>query len=201
MLILTDSLDSFPTPTKDSNSWYHPSLEGASGDEEEPTDVVKGNWGRKTTKGARWLRKGKLAAWGPGMEEWEVCIVIFPLRLCLRSVSGRRAGSQAHQVSTSPRQSLPITPRITASTVTFTSSYCAICGTSNSASQLYFLRYGSKCYALLSFSDARRLGACYEWSYRRGSGHETCFWPTLGSPFKGSRSGSPQRRSHPQTGR
>ena len=70
-------MDSFPTPTKDSNSWYHPSLEGASGDEEEPTDVVKGNWGRKTTKGARWLRKGKLAAWGPGMEEWEVCIDVF----------------------------------------------------------------------------------------------------------------------------
>ncbi|KAF8482154.1 hypothetical protein DFH94DRAFT_735380 [Russula ochroleuca] len=61
----------FPTPTKDSNSWYHPSLEGASGDEEEPIEVAKGNWGRKTAKGARWLRKGKLAAWGPGMEEWE----------------------------------------------------------------------------------------------------------------------------------
>ncbi|KAI9462361.1 hypothetical protein BJY52DRAFT_1221991 [Lactarius psammicola] len=61
----------FPTPTKDSNSWYHPSLEGTSGDEEEITDVVKGNWGRKAAKGARWLRKGKLAAWGPGMEEWE----------------------------------------------------------------------------------------------------------------------------------
>ncbi|KAI0304691.1 hypothetical protein BC826DRAFT_977743 [Russula brevipes] len=56
---------------KDSNSWYHPSLEGVSGDEEEPVDVAKGNWGRKTAKGARWLRKGKLAAWGPGMEEWE----------------------------------------------------------------------------------------------------------------------------------
>ena len=72
--ILIDSLDSFPNPTKDSNSWYHPSLEGASGDEEEPSDVVKGNWGRKATKGARWLRKGKLAAWGPGVEEWEVCV-------------------------------------------------------------------------------------------------------------------------------
>ncbi|KAI0307999.1 hypothetical protein B0F90DRAFT_1807333 [Multifurca ochricompacta] len=50
----------FPTPTKDSNSWYHPSLEG-----------IEGKWGRKAAKGARWLRKGKLAAWGPGMEEWE----------------------------------------------------------------------------------------------------------------------------------
>jgi hypothetical protein len=69
---LTCHSNSFPTPTKDSNSWYHPSLEGASGDEAEPIDVAKGNWGRKTAKGARWLRKGKLAAWGPGMEEWEV---------------------------------------------------------------------------------------------------------------------------------
>jgi hypothetical protein len=70
--ILTCLSNSFPTPTKDSNSWYHPSLEGASGDEAESIDVAKGNWGRKTAKGARWLRKGKLAAWGPGMEEWEV---------------------------------------------------------------------------------------------------------------------------------
>lgn len=69
---LTCLSNSFPTPTKDSNSWYHPSLEGASGDETEPIDVAKGNWGRKTAKGARWLRKGKLAAWGPGMEDWEV---------------------------------------------------------------------------------------------------------------------------------
>jgi hypothetical protein len=69
---LTWLSNSFPTPTKDSNSWYHPSLEGASGDEAEPIDVAKGNWGRKTAKRARWLRKGKLAAWGPGMEEWEV---------------------------------------------------------------------------------------------------------------------------------
>lgn len=69
---LTWLSNSFPTPTKDSNSWYHPSLEGESGDEAEPIDVAKGNWGRKAVKGARWLRKGKLAAWGPGMEEWEV---------------------------------------------------------------------------------------------------------------------------------
>jgi hypothetical protein len=71
---------------KDSNSWYHPSLEGVSGDEEEPVDVAKGNWGRKTAKGARWLRKGKLAAWGPGMEEWEVCfnsLLFYPTIKCL----------------------------------------------------------------------------------------------------------------------
>ncbi|KAI0001827.1 hypothetical protein BJV77DRAFT_969883, partial [Russula vinacea] len=82
------------------NSWYHPSLEGASGDEEEPIEVAKGNWGRKTAKGARWLRKGKLAAWGPGMEEWEMNEPESVLDLYF------------------PRQSFPITTRITPSTVT-----------------------------------------------------------------------------------
>lgn len=75
--ILSDYSNSFPAPTRDNNSWYHPSLEGASSDEEDSIDVAKGNWGRKTAKGARWLRKGKLAAWGPGMEEWEVRALAF----------------------------------------------------------------------------------------------------------------------------
>ncbi|KAI0274845.1 hypothetical protein BC834DRAFT_815284 [Gloeopeniophorella convolvens] len=61
---------SFPTPTKDNNAWYHPSLEGTS-DDEGPVDATKGNWGKKAIRGARWIRKGKMVAWGPGMEEWE----------------------------------------------------------------------------------------------------------------------------------
>jgi len=61
-----------------------------SGDEDEPIDVAKGNWGRKTAKGARWLRKGKLAAWGPGVEEWEVCLGELPLCSTIDGlVSGR----------------------------------------------------------------------------------------------------------------
>lgn len=38
-----------------------------------------GNWGNKTRKGSRWVRKGKMAAWGSGMDEWEVSLDVYPL--------------------------------------------------------------------------------------------------------------------------
>ncbi|KAI0322288.1 hypothetical protein OF83DRAFT_1161287 [Amylostereum chailletii] len=60
------------TPT-DSNHWYYPACGAESDDEvkDYAPDVSTSNWGRKSNKGARWMRKGKLAAWGPGIEEWE----------------------------------------------------------------------------------------------------------------------------------
>ncbi|KAI0050703.1 hypothetical protein FA95DRAFT_1555416 [Auriscalpium vulgare] len=58
-------------PSNDSNSWYYPSLRHDSDQEDAPIDPLMGNWGRKTGKGARWIRKGKMAAWGPGIEDWE----------------------------------------------------------------------------------------------------------------------------------
>lgn len=65
---------SMQPPLDDYNSWYYPS-HGYTSDEEHPTDIQRqGNWGRKSSKGARWIRKGKMAAWGSGLEDWEVCI-------------------------------------------------------------------------------------------------------------------------------
>ncbi|KAH7104103.1 hypothetical protein BKA62DRAFT_669746 [Auriculariales sp. MPI-PUGE-AT-0066] len=32
----------------------------------------KGNWGNKLVPGAEWVRRGKIAAWGPGRDEWEL---------------------------------------------------------------------------------------------------------------------------------
>ncbi|TDL28806.1 hypothetical protein BD410DRAFT_738528 [Rickenella mellea] len=60
-------------PSNDRNDWYYPAL--PSTDSEEDTLHVGakgGNWGNKTAKGARWIRRGKKAAWGPGRDEWEV---------------------------------------------------------------------------------------------------------------------------------
>ncbi|KAF8640517.1 hypothetical protein AX17_000179 [Amanita inopinata Kibby_2008] len=66
------SLDELPPlPLGDFNSWYYPSHGSASDDEEGYVGRRRGNWGNKSTRGARWVRRGKLAAWGPAMEEWE----------------------------------------------------------------------------------------------------------------------------------
>ncbi|KAF5337091.1 hypothetical protein D9611_003195 [Ephemerocybe angulata] len=59
-------------PLGDPNSWYYPS-QGCDSDEDDACGppLQSGNWGRKTTKGSRWMRRGKMTAWGPGMDEWE----------------------------------------------------------------------------------------------------------------------------------
>ena len=67
----------------DQNIWYYP-MHGHDSDEEElPVALPQGNWGHKNAKGGRWVRRGKITAWGPEMEDWEV---LFPLSL-FRKVS------------------------------------------------------------------------------------------------------------------
>jgi hypothetical protein len=40
-----------------------------------------GNWGRKHLRSARFVRKGKMAAWGPGREEYDVRLITYSNRL------------------------------------------------------------------------------------------------------------------------
>ncbi|PFH49213.1 hypothetical protein AMATHDRAFT_63591 [Amanita thiersii Skay4041] len=65
----TDDLP--PPPLSDRNSWYYPSHGHDSDEDEARVGTKLGNWGRKSARGARWVRRGKLAAWGPSMEDWE----------------------------------------------------------------------------------------------------------------------------------
>lgn len=60
-------------PSNDTNAWYYPS-HGYHSDEDDDihSSTAVGNWGRKTMKDARWVRGGKIAAWGPDFEDWEV---------------------------------------------------------------------------------------------------------------------------------
>ncbi|TFK41340.1 hypothetical protein BDQ12DRAFT_679292 [Crucibulum laeve] len=58
-------------PLGDPNSWYYPSNGYESEEEELCVGAREGNWGNKAIKDARWVRRGKIAAWGPGMDEWE----------------------------------------------------------------------------------------------------------------------------------
>ncbi|GLB36424.1 hypothetical protein LshimejAT787_0307120 [Lyophyllum shimeji] len=57
-------------PLSDHNNWYYPS-HGHDSEEETLEPARGGNWGNKTVKGARWVRRGKITPWGPGMDDWE----------------------------------------------------------------------------------------------------------------------------------
>ena len=63
-------------PSNDRNNWYYPALLRPDAEEEDEDElaigVSGGNWGNKHVHGARWIRRGKKAAWGPGRDAWEV---------------------------------------------------------------------------------------------------------------------------------
>lgn len=59
-------------PLSDRNNWYYPSHGHESDDETLSIGALGGNWGNKTVKGARWVRRGKITPWGPTMDDWEV---------------------------------------------------------------------------------------------------------------------------------
>ncbi|KAG9314582.1 hypothetical protein JVU11DRAFT_5384 [Chiua virens] len=60
-----------PFVLNDHNAWYYPSQGFDPETESLNISVSGGNWGKKTMKGCRWVRRGKIAAWGPNMDEWE----------------------------------------------------------------------------------------------------------------------------------
>jgi hypothetical protein len=62
----------YSAAANDSNSWYYPSNEVDSDTSELEVGTSTGNWGKKHLRNARWVRKGKMVAWGPGMDDWEV---------------------------------------------------------------------------------------------------------------------------------
>lgn len=59
-------------PLSDRNNWYYPSHGYESDEEDLQVGSKGGNWGNKTVRGARWVRKGKITPWGLGMDDWEV---------------------------------------------------------------------------------------------------------------------------------
>lgn len=62
-------------PSHDNNNWYFPSQGHDSDEDLMNYGISRGNWGKKKAKGSRWVRTGKLAAWGPGHEDWGVRIL------------------------------------------------------------------------------------------------------------------------------
>ena len=56
----------------DEPDWdYLSSLIQKEEDTEISAGVKGGNWGNKLHEGARWIRRGKLAAWSPARDDWE----------------------------------------------------------------------------------------------------------------------------------
>ncbi|TBU39581.1 hypothetical protein BD309DRAFT_872013 [Dichomitus squalens] len=58
-------------PSNDTDAWYYPSYGFEANDEDLPRPAFRGNWGIKSYNEAKWVRKGKMTAWGPWMEDWE----------------------------------------------------------------------------------------------------------------------------------
>lgn len=58
-----------------------------------------GNWGKKLTKGARWVRRGKIAAWGPGMDDWEVYPFFHCLSKSIDRTPGRGTGTKKSEIT------------------------------------------------------------------------------------------------------
>lgn len=57
-------------PSNDMHTWYYPS-HGYSSDDNHSVNAFNGNWGRKTHKHAKWVKKGKMISWRQGREDWE----------------------------------------------------------------------------------------------------------------------------------
>ncbi|KAI0651593.1 hypothetical protein C8Q79DRAFT_45586 [Trametes meyenii] len=58
-------------PSNDNDAWYYPAHGFEPNDADLPRSAFRGNWGIKAYNEAKWIRKGKMAAWGPWMEDWE----------------------------------------------------------------------------------------------------------------------------------
>ncbi|CDO70271.1 hypothetical protein BN946_scf184942.g71 [Trametes cinnabarina] len=58
-------------PSNDNDAWYYPAYGFEPNDAELPQPLLRGNWGMKTYNEAKWIRKGKMTAWAPWMEDWE----------------------------------------------------------------------------------------------------------------------------------
>ncbi|KAF8203240.1 hypothetical protein BJ912DRAFT_943346 [Pholiota molesta] len=69
--VTTDFPNGDLLPLSDRNAWYYPSLGHDSEEEDLGAGVPEGNWGHKNSKGARWVRRGKITPWGPEMDDWE----------------------------------------------------------------------------------------------------------------------------------
>lgn len=125
-------------PSFDKNTWYYPS----HGYEDSDARFVsaRGNWGRKTVHDARWIRRGKIAPWAPGMEDWEVRLVLMWI-LCLNNKGeGGRTRKEADQTLTSSPRTVALTIHCPPSlTLALPPNHCPVSHSGDSASVLHIV--------------------------------------------------------------
>ncbi|KIM19623.1 hypothetical protein M408DRAFT_334325, partial [Serendipita vermifera MAFF 305830] len=61
-------------PSNDRQSWYYPGVAIEHDDDrgDLPPGTANGNWGKKDRHGARFVRRGHIAAWGPTRGEYDI---------------------------------------------------------------------------------------------------------------------------------
>jgi hypothetical protein len=93
-------------PSHDNNSWYYPSQGHDSDEDNLSYGISRGNWGKKKAAGARWIRTGKLTAWGQGIEEWEVWthFLLLGQRFCLNINEQHEERARNRMKLLSPRE-------------------------------------------------------------------------------------------------
>lgn len=92
LYLLTSCLFPFPSflPSNDRNEWYYPAarqpaeeIEEIIDDDDRSEEALlasrsgQGNWGNKLVKGSRWMRRGKIVAWGPRKSDWDVSSPLY----------------------------------------------------------------------------------------------------------------------------
>ena len=127
-----------PFVLNDHNAWYYPSQGFDPETESLNISVSGGNWGKKTMKGCRWVRRGKIAAWGPNMDEWEVNAFPFFLDVSyVRMRTGRRSSATTYTKSIAHRTTLSFATNAATPTLTVSSPRRPIPTTSNATLQFH----------------------------------------------------------------
>ena len=92
---------------------------------------------------ARWVRRGKLAAWGPGIEDWEVRrTVVRPVTTELTLCADRRTSPKAGKASAGLDARPRCTHHLTSPSVANPSAHRAISRSNHAASLVHFSRIG-----------------------------------------------------------
>ena len=145
-------------PLSDLNAWYYPSHGHDSDEEDSRIEVRAGNWGNKHAKEARWLRKGRIAPWGPGMEEWEVSqtiqIVLYTILMsCLLGTRTSQKTTEAYATSRTAAVTLATTTDHPPSLpLAISASSIALPTAADIPSQLRVLRHGQVGHSYLPLS-------------------------------------------------
>lgn len=101
-------------PSSDRQAWYYPGVARDEDADELAPGTANGNWGKKHLHGARFVRRGHMAAWGPTRAQYDVeDRARRRLRLILPEFTGEPIEQDPilpHLRSPSPPMTAPYTP-------------------------------------------------------------------------------------------